>query len=617
MPIQKAKNLADYKRNYQLSITKPEEFWAEEAKRLSWFKNFTKVKSTNFDLKDHHVRWFEDGSLNISYNCLDRHLEKRANKPAIIWQGDELNDSKIITYAELHKEVCKFSNALKTLGVKKGDTIIIYLPMIPEAAIAMLACTRIGAIHSVVFAGFSAHALADRILDCKPKIVITADKSKRGGKVTNLMDNVTTALKQSNTEHVIVVNNYNSKLGSFLSYRELVSKESDSCPAEEMNSEDPSFILYTSGSTGKPKGVVHSSAGYLLYASMTHEHAFDLEEDDIYWATADIGWITGHSYIVYGPLANGSTTLMFEGTPTYPEVDRYWQIIEQYKVSIFYTTPTALRSLIRYGDDFVLKKDLSSLRVLGSVGEPIDPETWQWFYDIVGKSKCHISDTWWQTETGGFAIVPLPHTAKLKPGSASFPFYGIMPEILKNQALTIKEAWPGMIRNVHGNHQRLLDTYFTDFPNHYNTGDGAFQDEDGYYWITGRMDDVLKVSGHRLSTAEIESALKESGEVAETAVVGFPHEIKGEGIYAYVILKNEFKPNDELERKLIKTVRESIGPIATIDKIQWVEQLPKTRSGKVMRRILRKISAGEVNNFGDLSTINNPESVDILIQGRK
>lgn len=617
MPIQKAKNLAGYQRNYQLSIDNPEEFWAEEAKRLSWFKAFTKVKSTSFDLKDHHVNWFEDGTLNISYNCLDRHLEKRANKPAIIWQGDELNESRIISYAQLHKEVCKFANALKTLGVKKGDTVIIYLPMIPEAAIAMLACTRIGAIHSVVFAGFSAHALADRIIDCKPKIVITADKSKRGGKITNLMDNVTSALNQSSTENVVVVNNYNSKLRNFLSYRELVSKESNNCPAEEMNSEDPSFILYTSGSTGKPKGVVHSSAGYLLYASMTHEHAFDLEENDIYWATADIGWITGHSYIVYGPLANGATTLMFEGTPTYPEVDRYWQIIEQYKVSIFYTTPTALRSLIRYGDNFVLKKDLSSLRVLGSVGEPIDPKTWQWFYDIVGKGKCHISDTWWQTETGGFAIVPLPNTAKLKPGSASFPFYGIMPEILKNQSLTIKEAWPGMIRNVHGNHSRLLDTYFTDFPNYYNTGDGAFQDEDGYYWITGRMDDVLKVSGHRLSTGEIESALKESGEVAEAAVVGFPHDIKGEGIYAYVILKNGFKPSAELEETLINTVRESIGPIATIDKIQWVEQLPKTRSGKVMRRILRKISAGKLDDFGDLSTINNPESVDILIQGKK
>ena len=617
MPIKKAKNAAEYQANYQLSITKPEEFWAEEAQRLAWFEPFTKIKSASFNLEDHHIRWFEDGKLNVSYNCLDRHLPTRADKPAIIWEADDPSESQIISYEQLHKQVCRFANVLKTLGITKGDTIVIYMPMIPEAAVAMLACTRIGAIHSVVFAGFSAKALTDRIIDCQPKLLITADEGRRGGKAIKLKENVDLALTEAPGAKVIVVNSYSIPLGDSLDYYQLIEQASDYCPAEEMNAEDPLFILYTSGSTGKPKGVVHNTAGYLLYASMTHEHIFDLQENDVYWSTADIGWITGHSYVVYGPLANGATTLMFEGIPTWPNVDRYWQIIDKYRVTIFYTAPTALRSLIRYGDDFVMTKDLSSLRILGSVGEPIDPKTWQWFYEIIGKKKCHIADTWWQTETGGVLITPLPNVGELKPGSATLPFYGIVPEILFNQALVIKEAWPGMLRNVYRNHTRFLETYFKEFPGYYCSGDGAHQDKDGYYWITGRMDDVLKVSGHRIGTAEIEAALEKAIQVAESAIVGFPHPIKGESIYAYIVLKNEFEPSLALEQKLIEIVRQAIGAIATIEKLQWVDQLPKTRSGKVMRRILRKIAAGEIDNFGDTSTLTDPEVVENLVKGRK
>ncbi len=617
MPIDKAKTLAEYQLNYNLSITEPDKFWAEEARRLSWFKSFSQVKSVSFDLKDHHIRWFEDGMLNVSYNCLDRHLATRGDKLAIIWQGDELNKSRTLSYTELHNQVCRFANALKTLGINKGDTVVIYLPMIPEAAVAMLACARIGAVHSVVFAGFSAQALADRIHDCQPKLLITVDEGKRGGKINSFKENVGAALIQAPVDKVIMVNNFNSKIENHLDYNHLINQASDICPPTEMNAEDPLFILYTSGSTGKPKGIVHTSAGYLLYASMTHAHIFDLEEDDVYWSTADVGWINGHSYVIYGPLCNGATTLMFEGVPTWPEVDRYWQIIEQYKVTIFYTAPTALRSLIRYGDELILARDLSSLRILGSVGESIDPKTWQWFDLVVGKGKCHIADTWWQTETGGVMITPLPNVTKLKPGSAILPFYGIVPEILGDNALTIKEAWPGMLRDIYNDHTRFLSTYFSEFSGHYNSGDGAFKDEDGYYWITGRIDDVLKVSGHRIGSAEIEAALENVEQVAESAIVAFPHPIKGEGIYAYVVLKNKYHPSPELEKTLIESVRKSIGAIATIDKIQWTNQLPKTRSGKVMRRVLRKVASGEIDNFGDISTLMNPEVVQELIVGRK
>ena len=607
MPIRKAQNLIEYQTNYKFSIENPQVFWAEEAKRLAWFTPFTKVM--NPQIADQ--RWFEDGELNVSYNCLDRHLPAKAEKAAIIWQNDDLSESKTISYAQLHEQVCKFANVLKDQGIKKSDTVVIYMPMIPEAAVAMLACARIGAIHSVVFAGFSAQSLKNRIIDCKAKLVITVDEGRRGGRVIKLKQNVEEAAVGLK---VIVVNCYNQESSNDLDYYSLMNKASDNCLPEKMNAEDPLFILYTSGSTGKPKGVVHSSAGYLLYASMTHEHVFDLEESDVYWSTADIGWITGHSYVIYGPLCNGTTTLMFEGTPTYPNVNSYWKIIEQHKVSIFYTAPTALRSLIRYGDEMVLKADLSSLRILGSVGEPIDPKTWQWFHDVVGGGKCHIVDTWWQTETGGIMIAPLARVDKQKPGSAALPFYAIMPEILEKQALVIKKPWPGSLRGLYLDKPRFLESYFNDFPEAYYSGDGAYQDLDGYYWIIGRMDDVLKVSGHRIGSAEIEAVLEKVDVVAESAIVGFPHDIKGEGIYAYVVIKNGFKPSLEIEKELIEIVRKSIGAIATIDKIQWVDQLPKTRSGKIMRRILRKIAVGELDNFGDISTLLDPEVIKDLIQ---
>jgi len=620
MPINKAKSLSEYYLNYKNSISDPEKFWAEEASRLSWFKPFTKVKSSSFELEDLHIRWFEDGYLNVSYNCLDRHLLNRGDKAAIIWEGDNYDQSKVITYNQLHEQVCRLANVLKSLGINKGDRVIIYLPMIPEAAVAMLACARIGAIHSVVFGGFSAEALATRIEDCEPKILITVDESKRGGKIIPFKKNVDDALIKAKVDKIIVIKHNNTEVnwveGQDFDYHQLMDNSSPICSAEQMNAEDPLFILYTSGSTGKPKGVLHTSAGYLLYASMTHEHVFDLEENDVYWSTADVGWITGHSYVVYGPLANGATSLMFEGIPTWPDASRYWKIIEKHKVTIFYTAPTALRSLIRFGNEMVLKNDLSSLKMLGSVGEPIDPTTWTWFHEVIGKNKCPIADTWWQTETGGIMITPLPITS-LKPGSATMPFYGIVPELFKNQALGIKDSWPGMMRDLFNNHQRFLDAYFTEYPGFYFSGDGAYKDKDDYYWITGRMDDVLKISGHRIGSAEIEAVLDKLPQIAESAVVGYPHPIKGEGIYTYIILKNNFKPSKELEGTVIEAVRKSIGAIATIDEIQWADQLPKTRSGKVMRRILRKIAIDDYENLGDISTLTDPEVVKDLIINRK
>ncbi len=613
MAINKAKDFDQYLHNYNFSLQDPQTFWAAEAEKLSWTKKFTKVKSSSFSLNDHHIKWFEDGELNVSYNCLDRHLNK--NKTAIIWQDNDPKIYKKITYDELHKQVCKLANALKKLGVKKGDRVIIYLPMIPEAAISMLACARIGAIHSVVFGGFSSEAIATRISDCQPKLVITADGTYRGNKLIEIKRNVDEAYKITGTIKTLVVNHLGTKLTlnrEEFDYHNLVNESKELCTPESMNAEDPLFILYTSGSTGKPKGVLHTSGGYLLYASMTHRHIFDLEENDIYWCTADIGWITGHSYVVYGPLCNGATTLMFEGIPTWPNQSRFWEIIEKFKVSIFYTAPTALRSLLKFGDDHVLKHDLSSLRMLGSVGEPIDPKTWQWFYDIVGQKKCKIADTWWQTETGGILISPLPVT-KAKPGSATLPFYGIKPKVLENSALVIEDSWPGMLRNLYNARERFLDSYFSDYPNYYYSGDGAYQDEDGYFWITGRIDDILKVSGHRIGSAEIESVLVKHPQVAESAIVGYPHEIKGQSIFAYIVLKENYLPSEQLKSDLINLVRDSIGHIATIEKLVWVDQLPKTRSGKVIRRILRKIASDIYDDLGDITTLTDSKVIDNII----
>lgn len=621
MPIKKAKNFSEYLNNYNYSINNPIDFWQEEADRISWFKKFTKVTSSSFNLENHHIKWFEDGTLNVCYNCIDRHLATRGNKTAIIWEGDDPDSSKKITYNELYEQVCKFANSLKSLGISKGDRVVIYLPMIIEAAIAMLACARIGAIHSVVFGGFSAEALATRIRDCEAKLLITVNQGSRGGKIIDFKHICDEALTKSPVEKVIIITLNNSKIDLVknrdFNYYSLMENASSICSPEEMNAEDPLFILYTSGSTGKPKGVLHTNAGYILYASMTHEHVFDLEEHDIYWSTADIGWITGHSYVIYGPLANGATTLMFEGIPTWPDASRYWDIIEKHKVTIFYTAPTALRSLIRFGDEFVFNKNLSSLKILGTVGEPIDPKTWTWFYEMIGKKNCHIVDTWWQTETGGIMIVSLPHAIKTKPGSATKPFYGITPDIEENGALVIKNSWPGIMRDLYNNHSRFLESYFTEYANSYSTGDGAYKDQDEDYWITGRMDDVLKVSGHRIGSAEIESALDKMPQIAESATIGYPHPIKGEGIYVYIVLKKSFNPTTELEKNIIDFIRQSIGPIATIDKIQFTEQLPKTRSGKVMRRILRQIAAGKFDALGDISTLTNPEIIDILIKNRK
>ena len=623
-----------YQEMYIRSVENPEAFWEEQARdRLLWQKEFTKVKNVSYSHPDVSIKWFEDGVLNVSENCVDRHLEKKSEEVAILWEGDEPGVSKKITYRELYESVCRFGNVLKDRGIKKGDRVILYMPMVPEAAYAMLACARVGAIHSVVFAGFSPEALASRIIDCGAKAVITANEAPRGGKQTPLKKNVDEALDIAGDIISLVLRRTSAEVsmkeGRDFWLNDLMDEASTVCPPEAMNAEDPLFILYTSGSTGKPKGVLHSTAGYILYASMTHKFVFDYNDGDIYWCTADVGWVTGHSYIVYGPLANGATTLMFEGVPTYPDASRFWQICEKYKVNQFYTAPTAIRALMGLGDEFVNKNDLSSIRILGTVGEPINPEAWEWYNRVVGKSNCPIVDTWWQTETGGILITPLPGATTTKPGSATLPFFGIQPVVLDPSSgeeisdeecegvLAIKDSWPGQMRTVFGDHDRFVSTYFNDYKGYYFTGDGCRRDKDGYYWITGRVDDVLNVSGHRMGTAEIESALVAHPKVNESAVVGFPHPIKGQGIYAYVSLMSGEKSSDELLKELQNWVRKEIGPIAKPDIIQFSPGLPKTRSGKIMRRILRKIAEDDFSNLGDTSTLAEPAVVDDLISNRK
>ena len=636
-PSEKAKknsliNEKNFSEKYDYSIELNDKFWSEEGKKIEWIKPFSKVKDVSYDLKDLHIRWFYDGSLNVSSNCLDRHLENRGNQIAIIWEGDDPNETKKITYRELHEEVCKFSNALKANGAKKGDRITIYMPMIPEAAVAMLACARIGAIHSVVFGGFSPDSLAGRITDCDSNIIITADEGIRGGKIIPLKENTDAALKLcSSIKKCIVVkrtgNDINWVKGRDVWYHEGMSNVDNECQPEEMDAEDPLFILYTSGSTGKPKGVLHTTAGYIVYASITHKYVFNYIDGDIYWCTADVGWVTGHSYIVYGPLANGATTLMFEGVPNYPTNSRFWEIVDKHKVNIFYTAPTAIRALMREGDEAVKKTSRSSLKLLGTVGEPINPEAWRWYYDVVGNKNCEIVDTWWQTETGGILISPLPGVTPTKPGSATKPLFGVKPVIVDQNnnilegpaegSLCLDISWPGQMRTVYGDHKRFAETYFSTFPGRYFTGDGCRRDKDGYYWITGRVDDVINISGHRMGTAEVESALVEHKLVAESAVVGYPHDIKGQGIYAYVTLVLGSEPSIEIEKELKQVVRKIIGPIATPDLIQFSPALPKTRSGKIMRRILRKIAANEHSELGDTSTLADPSVVENLIENRK
>ncbi len=620
-----------YLEMYDRSINNPEGFWAEQAEQfITWFKKWDKVENSDYNTAQ--IRWFEGAELNVSYNCLDRHLETRGDQVAIIWEGDSPTEDKKITYRQLYEEVCKFANVLKAQGVKKGDRVCIYLPMIPEAAVSMLACARIGAIHSIVFGGFSPEALKDRILDSGTEVVITANESLRGSRPVPLKTNVDKAAAQCPTVRTVIVvkrteNATQMKAGQDIWYHEEMAKVTADCPPEPVSSEDPLFILYTSGSTGKPKGALHTSGGYLLYAAMTHKYVFDYHDGDIYWCTADVGWVTGHSYIVYGPLANGATTLMFEGVPTYPDAGRFWQVVDKHQVNIFYTAPTAIRALMGQGDSHVKNTNRSSLRLLGSVGEPINPEAWKWYYHVVGEARCPIVDTWWQTETGGILITPLPGATALKPGSATRPFFGVVPALVSNEGdlidgnpaegnLVITRPWPGQMRTVFGDHQRFIDTYFKTYPGMYFTGDGARRDEDGYYWITGRVDDVINVSGHRMGTAEVESALVLHPAVAEAAVVGYPHDIKGQGIYAYVTLKAGIEATDALRKELVATVRSEIGPIATPDVIQWAPGLPKTRSGKIMRRILRKIAANEVSNLGDTSTLADPSVVDNLIGQR-
>ncbi len=619
-----------YKDMYARSINDSDAFWAEQADEfLSWSSKWDKVQ--DWDYNDANINWFVGGKLNVSYNCLDRHLEERGDQVAIIWEGDDPEVDKNITYKELHEEVCKFANVLKTRGVKKGDRVSIYMPMIPEAAVAMLACTRIGAVHSIVFGGFSPEALKDRILDSDCKVVITADESVRGGRSTPLKTNVDTALAECPNVHTVLVvkrtgNEIAWQTGRDVWYHDIVADASNDCPPEEMDAEDPLFILYTSGSTGKPKGVVHTTGGYLLYCAMTHKYVFDYHDGDIYWCTADVGWVTGHSYIVYGPLCNAATSLMFEGVPTYPDASRFWQVIDKHNVNIFYTAPTALRALMGKGDEFVKNTSRKSLRILGTVGEPINPEAWEWYYHIIGNEQCPIIDTWWQTETGGHLITPLPGATDLKPGSATLPFFGVEPCLVDDKgneiegvgegALCIKRPWPGQMRTLFGDHERFKEAYFKMYPGLYFSGDGARRDEDGYYWITGRMDDVINVSGHRMGTAEVESALVLHHDVAEAAVVGYPHDIKGQGIYAYVTLMEGVQTTDELKQDLVKHVRKEIGPIASPDIIQWAPELPKTRSGKIMRRILRKVAANELENLGDTSTLAEPAVVDHLIENR-
>ena len=623
---------AQYEAAYAESVRDPDGFWGKEAARLDWLTPFTKVKNVSWDPDNLSIKWFEDGALNVSANCIDRHLAMRGDQTAIIWEGDDPNDSKHITYRQLHAEVCKFANVLKSRGVQKGDRVTIYMPMIPEAAYAMLACTRIGAVHSVVFGGFSPDSLAGRIIDCDSKVVITADEGVRGGKPIPLKKNTDDALAKADiVTSVIVVRRTGGKVemkpGRDVWYHEEADKVADDCPPEAMNAEDPLFILYTSGSTGKPKGVLHTSGGYLLWVSWTHQYVFDYHDGDIFWCTADVGWVTGHSYIVYGPLANGATTLMFEGVPNYPTSSRFWEVIDKHKVNIFYTAPTAIRALMRDGDAPVKKTSRASLRLLGSVGEPINPEAWLWYHRVVGDSRCPIVDTWWQTETGGLLISPLPGATDLKPGSATKPLPGVVPElvdadgkVLEGAAsgnLCLTQSWPGQMRSVYGDHQRFVDTYFKTYRGKYFTGDGCRRDEDGYYWITGRVDDVINVSGHRLGTAEVESALVGHTHVAEAAVVGYPHDIKGQGIYAYVTLKAGVANSDTLNAELKAFVGKEIGPIAKPDVIQFAPGLPKTRSGKIMRRILRKIAEGDTSNLGDITTLADPSVVEDLVKNAR
>jgi len=621
-----------YEKKYKLSIKDNDAFWKKEGKRIDWIKPYNKIKDVKYSKTDVKIKWYYDGTLNASENCIDRHLKKKKNKTAIIWVGDDPADSKQISYGELHKNVCKTANGLKELGVKKGDRVTIYLTMIPELAYAMLACARIGAIHSIIFGGFSADSIAGRINDCQSDYIITADEGLRGGKIIPLKKIVDDALlKCPNVKKCVVVkrtgNEINWVSGRDVWFDQITRNVLKDCEPEEMGAEDPLFILYTSGSTGKPKGVLHTTGGYMVYASMTHQYIFDYKKNDIYWCSADIGWITGHSYIIYGPLANGATTIMYEGIPNYPDTSRWWQIIDKYKVNIFYTAPTALRALMREGDVPVKKTSRKSLRLLGTVGEPINPEAWLWYFKIIGDSRCPIVDTWWQTETGGILISPQPGAIDLKPGSVTKPFYGIKPVIVDEQGKTIKgsgkgrlciaQSWPGQMRTVYGDHQRFIDTYFSQFDGKYFTGDGCKRDEDGYYWITGRVDDVIIVSGHNLGTAEIESAFVAHPKVAEAAVVGYPHDIKGNGLYCYVTLNAIEKPSGELERDLKLWVRKQIGPIATPDLIQFAPGLPKTRSGKIMRRILRKIAANEHDQLGDTTTLADPTVVESLVSNRK
>ncbi len=625
-----------YREMYERSVSDPEGFWGDEGKRLDWIKPYTKVKNTSFEYPDVSIKWYEDGTLNVCENCVDRHLEKRGDQTAIIWEGDEPTDDKHITYKELHEQVCRLSNAMKDLGVKKGDRVTLYMPMVPEAAYAMLACARIGAVHSIVFGGFSPDALAGRIVDCQSDFVITADEGIRGGKKIPLKANTDAACdiaeKQGQkVKSIIVVKRTGSDInwvdGRDVWYENVCSAASTDCPPEEMGAEDPLFILYTSGSTGKPKGVLHTTGGYLVWAAMTHQYVFDYQEGDIYWCTADVGWVTGHSYIVYGPLANGAITLMFEGVPNYPTNARFWEVCDKHKVNQFYTAPTAIRALMQHGDDPVTSTSRKSLRILGTVGEPINPEAWEWYFNVVGEGRCPIVDTWWQTETGGHMITPLPGATPMKPGSATLPFFGVQPQLVDNDGkpvegaadgnLCIIDSWPGQMRTVYGDHERFVQTYFSTYKGKYFSGDGCRRDEDGYYWITGRVDDVINVSGHRMGTAEVESALVLHPAVSESAVVGFPHDIKGQGIYCYVTLMNGVEPTDELRTELRNHVRKEIGPVASPDAIQWAPGLPKTRSGKIMRRILRKIAEDDFSNLGDTSTLADPGVVDDLVENRQ
>jgi acetyl-CoA synthetase len=623
---------AKYQEMYARSIKDPDGFWAEQAKRIDWIKPFTKVKNTHYGNDDVSIKWFEDGTLNACYNCVDRHLDKRGDQIAILWEGDDPKNDKTLTYKQLHAEVCRFANVLKARGVKKGDRVTIYMPMIPEAAISILACARIGAIHSVIFGGFSPDSIAGRVEDCKSTVIVTADEGVRGGRKIPLKENVDAACdKAGGVESVIVVKRTNAPVkmqaGRDVYYDDIAKTVPADCPCEEMSAEDPLFILYTSGSTGKPKGVLHTTAGYLLYTAITHQYVFDYHDGEIYWCTADVGWVTGHSYIIYGPLSNGAITMMFEGVPNYPTTSRFWEVCDKHNVDIIYTAPTAIRALMQGGDGPVKKTSRKSLRLLGSVGEPINPEAWEWYYHVVGDDRCPIVDTWWQTETGGIMITPLPGATKLKPGSATRPFFGVVPEIVDAEGRTqqgategnlcIADSWPGQMRTVYGDHQRFIDTYFKTYPGRYFTGDGCRRDADGYYWITGRVDDVINVAGHRLGTAEVESALVAHPKVSEAAVVGYPHDIKGQGIYAYVTLMAAEKPTEELRKELVNWVRKEIGPIASPDLIQFAPTLPKTRSGKIMRRILRKIAEDEFGNLGDTSTLADPTVVNDLVNNRQ